>query len=70
VSPWIVAVLQLGAFTVKVAFLAWLQWLIKWTVPRFRYDQLMNLGWKGMIPVALVNLLVTAAVILWVNRNA
>ena len=70
VSPWIVTVLQLGAFTVKVAFLAWLQWLIKWTVPRFRYDQLMNLGWKGMIPAALVNLLITAAVILWVNRNA
>jgi NADH-quinone oxidoreductase subunit H len=70
VSPWIVTVLQLGAFTVKLAFLAWLQWLIKWTVPRFRYDQLMNLGWKGMIPVAVVNLLVTSAVILWVNRNA
>lgn len=70
VSPWVVTVLQLAAFTLKVAFLAWLQWLIKWTVPRFRYDQLMNLGWKGMIPVALVNLLATAAVILWLNRGA
>jgi NADH-quinone oxidoreductase subunit H len=70
VSPWVVTVLQLAAFTGKVAFLAWLQWLIKWTVPRFRYDQLMNLGWKGMIPVALLNLLVTAGVILWLNRGA
>ncbi len=70
VSPWVATLLQLVSFTVKVAFLAWLQWLIKWTVPRFRYDQLMNLGWKGMIPVALVNLLVTAAVILWLNRGA
>jgi NADH-quinone oxidoreductase subunit H len=70
VAPWIVTVLQLGAFTFKVAFCAWVQWLIKWTVPRFRYDQLMNLGWKGMIPAALVNLLLTAAMVLWLERAA
>ena len=67
VTGWIVTLLQVGAFTVKVLFLCWLQILIKWTVPRFRYDQLMNLGWKGMIPVALVNLLITAGVILLVD---
>ncbi len=38
---------------------------IRWTIPRFRYDQLMHLGWKKLIPLALLNLIVTGAVILW-----
>lgn len=64
VSPWVVTILQVGAFTLKVMFFCWLQILVRWTVPRFRYDQLMNLGWKGMIPVALGNLILTAVIIL------
>ena len=70
VSPWIVTALQVGAFTLKVLFFCWLQILVRWTVPRFRYDQLMNLGWKGMIPVALVNLFLTALVVLLVTESA
>ena len=65
-SPWLVTIMQVGAFMLKVLFFCWLQILVRWTVPRFRYDQLMNLGWKGMIPVALVNLVLTAlAILLW-----
>ncbi len=39
---------------------------VRWTLPRFRYDQLMKLGWKSLIPLALFNMLVTGIVILWV----
>jgi len=41
---------------------------IRWTLPRFRYDQLMKLGWKSLIPLALVNMLITGVLILWVFK--
>ncbi len=39
---------------------------VRWTLPRFRYDQLMKLGWKSLIPIALINMLITGVVILWI----
>lgn len=60
----VVVLLQLGSFMLKVFFFCWLQIMIRWTLPRLRYDQLMWFGWKRMLPVALVNLVITAAVIL------
>ena len=63
-----VTALQVAAFTLKVLFFCWLQILLRWTVPRFRYDQVMRLGWKMLLPLAFVNVIVTAIVIVAVNR--
>jgi NADH-quinone oxidoreductase subunit H len=56
--------LQVAAFSVKVLFFCWLQILLRWTVPRFRYDQVMRLGWKMLLPLALLNVTITAIVII------
>lgn len=53
----------------KIAFFLFLFMWVRWTIPRFRYDQLMNLGWKMLIPLALFNMLVTGAVILLKQNN-
>ncbi|MGA2411956.1 MAG: complex I subunit 1 family protein, partial [Candidatus Binataceae bacterium] len=65
----IVAILEFVAFWVKVVVLCWLQILIRWTLPRFRYDQLMRLGWKGLVPLGLANLVVTAFVVVVVGAK-
>ncbi|MCP5468763.1 MAG: NADH-quinone oxidoreductase subunit H [Deltaproteobacteria bacterium] len=60
------AALQLGIFIAKILFFCWFFVWIRWTLPRFRYDQLMQLGWKAMLPLALLNLFITAGVYLLV----
>jgi NADH-quinone oxidoreductase subunit H len=54
---------QVGAFVAKLVFFAWLFIWVRWTLPRFRYDQLMALGWKVMLPLGIANLVVTAVVL-------
>jgi NADH-quinone oxidoreductase subunit H len=60
----VVAILQILSFSVKVLFFCWFQIMIRWTLPRFRYDQLMRLGWIGLLPLGFLNAILTALVIL------
>jgi NADH-quinone oxidoreductase subunit H len=60
---WVAVLEGLVLFAKIVCFLFLFMW-VRWTVPRFRYDQLMNLGWKILLPLALFNMLVTGALIL------
>jgi len=67
-SPLLVA-LQVGAFLFKVILLIWLQMTIRWTLPRFRYDQVMRLGWRILLPLALANLVGTGIVLTLLDRK-
>jgi NADH-quinone oxidoreductase subunit H len=59
-----VVLMQVSAFVFKVVFFCWLQMLIRWTLPRLRYDQLMRLGWKVLLPLSLLNIVITGVVLL------
>jgi len=61
---WLVVAIQFVVFLFKIVVLIWFQLMIRWTLPRFRYDQLMSLCWKGLLPVSLLNILVVGAFIL------
>jgi NADH-quinone oxidoreductase subunit H len=78
VFPWggalelpqaLVALLQVGAFSLKVVTLIFVMMLIRWTLPRFRYDQAMRLGWLGLFPLSILNIVVTGVVLLAVNAT-
>ena len=56
-NGWTGALLSIGVFATKVALFMWFFVWVRWTLPRFRYDQLMALGWKVMIPLATLNFL-------------
>jgi NADH-quinone oxidoreductase subunit H len=63
-SPWAALIGHIVLMT-KVFFFCLLQIVIRWTLPRFRYDQLMNLGWKMLLPISIANLIVTAVLKVW-----
>ncbi len=65
VPQWVFAFTCVGALFTKIIGFILFFMFIRWTLPRFRYDQLMNLGWKGLIPLALFNMVITGGVILW-----
>ena len=63
-DPTILGLAQIAVMFAKITFFIFVFMWIRWTLPRFRYDQLMHLGWKNMIPLAIVNMVITGAVIL------
>lgn len=52
----------------KIFFFIFFFMWVRWTLPRFRYDQLMNLGWRVLLPLSIANLLITALVLLWMDK--
>ena len=60
---WMRILFELSSFVIKVGSFMWLFVWIRWTLPRFRYDQLMDLGWKVMLPLSLVNIFITGFLI-------
>jgi NADH-quinone oxidoreductase subunit H len=63
--PVVITLLSLAVFVVKTMLIMLFYVQVRWTLPRFRYDQLMRLGWKTIIPLALANLLLAAAIVTW-----
>jgi NADH-quinone oxidoreductase subunit H len=61
-------VLAVHVFLIKVIVLIWFQMLIRWSMPRFRYDQVMDLGWKILLPLSLANIVITALGVLIVQE--
>jgi NADH-quinone oxidoreductase subunit H len=62
--PWWFGFLSVGVFLAKILFFIALFIVIRWTLPRFKYDQLMSLGWKVFIPLAFANIFIVAALVL------
>jgi NADH-quinone oxidoreductase subunit H len=58
-----IGVAQIGIFLAKMCFVEFMVIWVRWMWPRFRYDQLMDLGWRRFIPLALANIVVTAIVL-------
>ena len=67
IPRWLVVILQIGKFMSVMLFLTWMHLALRWTYPRFRYDQVMKLGWKMLLPLALVNIVITGVVLLAVK---
>jgi NADH-quinone oxidoreductase subunit H len=63
IAQWIVLAINIGVFLAKIIFFMLLFAQVRFTLPRFRYDQLMRLGWVVLLPVALVNIAVTALIL-------
>jgi NADH-quinone oxidoreductase subunit H len=64
---WVVVLIGALTFFGKTILFTWFQVFIRWTIPRFRYDQIMKLGWRKLLPLSLVNMVVTAVVLLAID---
>lgn len=63
----IVSLISVAVFFAKILFFIFVFMWVRWTIPRFRYDQLMRLGWQVLLPLAIVNMLITGGVISFFN---
>lgn len=61
-GSWLISLIGFGAYFTKIFLFICLFMWVRWTLPRFRYDQLMNLGWKTLLPLSLLNLAITVVV--------
>ena len=61
--------LGVASFSTKVLIFCWVFMQIRWTLPRFRYDQLMKLGWRGLFPISVANVVVTAVVLIFLGET-
>lgn len=62
-------ILHVLSFLLKVMVMVWLQMAIRWSLPRFRYDQVMDLCWKMILPISIANIFVTGAFLLWLDGS-
>lgn len=60
-----IGIISIVAFLIKIVFCIFCFMWVRWTLPRFRYDQLMRLGWRVMIPLSILNLLITATIVVF-----
>jgi NADH-quinone oxidoreductase subunit H len=67
-APWLAVLIQICTFLFKVAFILFFFMWVRWSIPRFRYDQLMSLGWKVMFPLSLFNLVWAAIVVMYIKH--
>jgi NADH-quinone oxidoreductase subunit H len=63
-APWWFGFISVGVFLAKILVFIVFFIMVRWTLPRFKYDQLMNLGWKVFIPLAFLNIFIMAALTL------
>ena len=68
-SNLVYVLLGVVSFSIKVVIFCWIFMQIRWTLPRFRYDQLMKLGWRGLFPIAVINVVVTAVVLVFFGET-
>jgi len=66
---WVFVLATFGLWTVKIVVFCMFQLMIRWSLPRFRSDQLMRLGWQRLLPISIINVVATALVILWAQRS-
>jgi NADH-quinone oxidoreductase subunit H len=67
---WLYGTILATVFWIKVLLLSWFQLAIRWTFPRFRYDQIQTLGWKMLLPLGIANVFISGALLLWGGVHA